>query len=186
MTVLGIDPGPRVFDEKKGAYKPNTGLAWWDGKRADSRSVTYDELVDQIVRRKFHLKVDVVAIEVLESYGSVVGADTFDTAEVIGAITALMKLDGVVPIRIRRKEVKRHFTGSIQGKAKELTLAMEDALGGAGTKAKPGSIFGVSGHCMSALGVAAAVWEDIRGELRMKQEHFKSTEELRRILEATR
>lgn len=98
---------------------------------------------------------DVVAIEMIASYGMAVGREVFETCVWIGRFEEAVR--GPVR-RIYRREVKLHLCGSVRAKDPNVRTALLDRWGGkeqaVGTKARPGPLRGVTRDCWAALGVA--------------------------------
>jgi len=157
MIIIAIDPGPErsgyvVFDGKKLLEYG------WD-KTADIR-----DALD--AWRECHTSV---VFEGVESYGMAVGAETFETVFVTGRLyeLAVRCYDDKRVSRIYRKAIKLHLCGSARAKDGNIRVALLDRFGGAtaakGTKAEPGPLYGVSGHCWAALALAVTWWDQQGG-----------------------
>lgn len=152
MKLLAIDPGPSesawvMFDTDE--LMP-TGWA-----KEDNESV---------LTVLTSLTAETLAIEALASYGMPVGVETFETAYAIGSFERRwIDADRPAPIRIYRREVKLHLCGSARAKDANVRQALIDRYGGKekaiGKKASPGPLYGMSGDCWSALGVAVTLAE---------------------------
>jgi len=105
----------------------------------------------------------VFAIEWFESMGMNVGREVFETVCWIGRFQQIIGSGEVR--RITRREVKLHLCGTMRAKDPNIRQALLDlysdwpTLGGGknpaiGISAKPGPLYGVSGHMWSALAVA--------------------------------
>lgn len=104
---------------------------------------------------------DALAIEMIASYGMAVGKSVFDTCVWIGRFYQMASIapNYVVPDLVFRTEVKLRICGQSRAKDANVLAAVKDLYGGKdcrGTKKNPGPLYGVSGHCMSALAVAIA------------------------------
>ena len=98
---------------------------------------------------------DPIAIEWVESFGMRVGSEVFETVYNIGRIAETV--DGHVH-RVTRKQVKIALVGHSRANDADVRLAICEMYGGKakaiGTKKEPGPLYGVKGHCWSALAVA--------------------------------
>lgn len=149
-VVLALDPGPE-----------QTGWALYDGRTVLDSGVTGNEDVlrdlDMIVFPGATWQfADLLAIEMIASYGMPVGREVFETCVWIGRFIQ------AAPLRHRliyRKDVKMHLCGSQRAKESNIRQALIDKLGAPGTKAKPGATYGVKSHAWSALAVAVTAVE---------------------------
>lgn len=159
MILLGLDPGTT-----------HTGCVWFDGTRVVR---TYQmENVQILVRLgKFRREpCDAVACEMLVYQGETrrPGEETFETAYWIGRFIGACS----VPFhRIKPYEWKVHVCGRATAGDSERRTALIRRFGGksaVGTKKAPGPLYGVTGHCWSALAVAVTAWDRhyARGESR--------------------
>ena len=149
MIILGLDPGTT-----------HTGCVWFDGER-----VLHATLVENNSALMFCGRfiiphdIDAVACEMLQCQGMPVGKETFETAYWIGRF---MGACAVPWHRVYRNEVKLHLCGSARAKDPNIRQALLDRWGGKsaiGTKKAPGPLYGVTGHCWSALAVAVTAWD---------------------------
>lgn len=103
---------------------------------------------------------DVVAIEMVASYGMPVGAEVFRTVWWTGRFAdAWAQKTGNLPMEIFRKDVKLHLCGTPRAKDANIRQAVIDLYGGSkevavGRKATPGPLYGVTSHAWPALAVA--------------------------------
>lgn len=146
--ILALDPGPE-----------QTGWVLYDVHRVvDSGVEKNDELLEQLVET---LNAEVLAIEMIASYGMPVGREVFETCVWIGRFQQSWHSPEAVRL-VYRKDVKLHLCGSPRAKDANVRQALIDLFprtgGGAtpqiGTKAKPGPLYGISTHAWPALGVA--------------------------------
>jgi hypothetical protein len=110
---------------------------------------------------------ELLAIEMIASYGMPVGREVFETCVWIGRFVEAFSRDSRAhaPRLVYRKDVKMHLCGTNKAKDANVRQALLDLFprtgGGAtpqvGTKAKPGPLYGVSTHAWPALGVAVYV-----------------------------
>lgn len=155
MTVLAIDPGPvesayaligddcRPLDFGK---IPNRELRSW---------LRYTPLVD---------RADHIAVEMVASYGMVVGAEVFDTCVWIGRFSeAIHVRRGREPQLVKRLPVKTHHCHDSRAKDSNIRVALVDRFApgesnyGKGTKAKPGWFYGFSADVWAAYALAVYV-----------------------------
>ena len=157
MHIIAIDPGPE-----------RSGYVVFDGLRvlACGWETTHEIrcVLDDGARDSTS-----VVFEGVESYGMAVGAETFETVFVTGRLYefATMWRDTSAVSRIYRKAIKLHLCGSARAKDANIRQALLDRFGGAkaakGTKAQPGPLYGVSGHCWAALALAVTWWDQQGG-----------------------
>ena len=124
----------------------------------------YRGLRDDIYQGVFYeRKCEVMAIEMVASYGMAVGKTVFETCMWIGRfMEAWESATGTKPQQVYRKDVKMHLCGSMRAKDTNIRQAIIDrypASGGGkcpqiGTKKEPGPLYGVSKDIWSALAVA--------------------------------
>lgn len=151
--IIAIDPGPKTSGVVMLETYPAPELP-----QILEAHKAYDneELTDPEPDLYF---CDHVAIEGIQSYGMAVGADVFETAEMIGRIRQAFGYHKTT--KIYRKEVKLFLCGSLRAKDANVSQAIRDlypATGGGkkpsvGTKAQPGPLYGVTDHAWSALAV---------------------------------
>lgn len=155
MRLLAIDPGSE-----------ESALLIYDSDTATpTRWLKAGNDLQAAVLIAKEWEYDQVAIEMVASYGMAVGATVFDTCVWIGRFIEVAAL-GVrrVPWElVYRREVKLHICGSSRAKDANIRQALIDRYGGKdkaiGKKATPGPLYGMSGDCWSALGVAVTVAE---------------------------
>lgn len=139
MTILALDPGTT-----QSAY------VLWDGRRVlDCAIVDNDRLVLALTERT--IPHDLLACEMIASYGMAVGREVFETCVWIGRF--LQANDG--PHRlVYRKDVKLHLCNSPRAKDANVRQALLDKYGPVGTKSRPGPLYGLRSHIWAALAVA--------------------------------
>jgi hypothetical protein len=152
MSLLAVDPGP--IESAWLLYEPMTGVpvSW--------AKVPNDELVDILGPPKVSM-VDLLAIEMVASYGMPVGREVFDTCVWIGRF--LERWAGESRL-VFRAEVKMHLTQSMKAKDSNIRAALMDRYGpgkelAVGRKASPGPLYGMKADCWSALAVAITAAE---------------------------
>lgn len=102
---------------------------------------------------------DVLAVEMVASYGMSVGKDVFETCVWIGRFIECFSGDHFE--KVYRKDVKMHLCGSNRAKDSNIRQALIDRFGGTegksgavGTKKAPGPLYGIKSHLWAALAVA--------------------------------
>lgn len=153
MRILAIDPGPT-----------ESGWVLWDvptqrivrSEIAATRSVL--EVVDAYAG-------DILAIEMIASYGMAVGREVFETCVWIGRLMQSAQDPDAVRL-VYRQAVKLHLCGSPRAKDANIRQALIDRLGPAGTKKAPGPTYGVKSHAWAALAVAVTVGDELMPQRR--------------------
>lgn len=106
---------------------------------------------------------DVLAIEMIASYGMPVGAEVFETCVEIGRLVERAERAPFAPrvVLVYRRDVKLHLCGSPRAKDGNVRQALLDLYGGKdraiGRKAAPGPLYGISADVWSALAIARTV-----------------------------
>lgn len=138
--IAAIDPGPA-----------RSAMVIWDGAVIRARELLpSDELV--AVLPTLATGCDAVAIEVLQCFGMAVGAETFETAYIIGR---LMERSPLPVQRVRRSDVKMHHCHSTRARDSNIRQALIDRFGPPGTKRSPGLLYGLKADLWSAMAIAA-------------------------------
>lgn len=140
------------------AIDPGTTISGWvryeDGRVIESGVTDNAELLQKI---QFEGRViDLLAIEMIASYGMAVGAEVFETCVWIGRFIQAW------PGRHRkvyRMEVKMHLCKTSKAKDPNIRQALLDKVGPPGVKRAPGPTYGVKSHAWAALGVAVTAAE---------------------------
>ncbi len=96
---------------------------------------------------------DVLAVEMISSYGMPVGREVFETCVWIGRFKQAWRDPEAVRL-IYRRDVKMHLCASARAKDANIRQALLDAVGPQGVKASPGPTYGVKSHAWAALAVA--------------------------------
>lgn len=140
MIVLAIDPGTT-----QSAY------VLFDGRRVLGGDIVQNDRLRTLLRDEEIGRHDVVACEMVASYGMAVGATVFETCVWIGRFIEASKR----PVRlVFRKDVKMHLCHSMRAKDANIRQALLDKHGGVGTKKSPGPLYGIRSHLWAALAVA--------------------------------
>jgi hypothetical protein len=140
MRVLAIDPGP-----VESAYV-----------RLECGEITASGKLPNEVLLFCLAPADVLAIEMIASYGMPVGAEVFQTCVWVGRFVETW---APKPHRlIYRKDVKLHLCNSPRANDATVRQALIDRFGGKekaiGTKRSQGPLYGVKGDVWQALAVA--------------------------------
>lgn len=105
---------------------------------------------------------DVLAVEMIASYGMAVGAEVFETCLWTGRFIQCAVEWGDFA-KVYRREVKIHLCNSAKAKDGNIRQAIIDRFGGKekaiGKKAKPGPLYGIAGDVWAALAVAVTYAE---------------------------
>ena len=150
MKVLAIDPGPVV-----------SGWVLFDSDaqrvlEAGKEDPTSDVL--EFVRRgetPGGRSWEMVACEMIASYGMPVGADVFETCVQIGRLMEVWEsTTGGHVVRVKRQKAKLLLCQSSRAKDANVSQALKDRFGEVGTAKNPGPLFGVAKHAWAALAVA--------------------------------
>ncbi|HEY4530930.1 MAG TPA: hypothetical protein VIG97_11515 [Luteimonas sp.] len=141
------------------AIDPGTVQSGWavyeDGRVLRSGVSANTDVMEMIEDAAREADIDVLAIEMVASYGMGVGAEVFRTVWWTGRFAeAWLRGRGQLPMEVFRKEVCLHLCHSARAKDGNVRLALIDLLGAPGRKAEPGPTYGVASHAWQALGVA--------------------------------
>lgn len=139
--ILGIDPGT----EQSG------WCLWGDGVIHLSGVSPNVEVSDMICGTP----ADILAIEMVASFGMAVGKEVFRTVWWTGRFAQQwMDKTGNLPMEVFRNDVKIHLCGTTKAKDKNIRVALIDLIGPQGNKKEPGPTYQVKSHAWSALAVA--------------------------------
>jgi hypothetical protein len=154
--LLAIDPGPEqsafvLYNVL--SYRPH---AWAKIPNDELLTLLDDTLAESL------------AIEMIASYGMPVGAEVFETCVWIGRFTERWRTSGIRRCtevrRVTRIQVKSHLCHSAKANDSNVRAALIDRYGpgkekAIGLKAGPGPLYGLTGDCWAALGVAITATE---------------------------
>ena len=154
-VVIGIDPGP-----------VESGVVAWDA--VNERVVCADTYSNELLRNVLLLVQDdplreamcdceQVVIEKLVSYGMRVGESTFQTAYWVGRIVEIISHLPRQSVLVSRPDVKLALCFTARATDADVRDALITRFGPKGTKSNPGRLYGVKGHCWSALAVAVSL-----------------------------
>lgn len=151
MLVLAIDPGSEL-----------SAYLLYD--TATARPLRWDKVPnDDLLLLLDDVEADMMAIEMVASYGMAVGATVFETCVWSGRFIERWP-HAREPARVYRREVKMHLCGTARAKDPNIRQALIDRYGpgkerAVGLKASPGPLYGMKADCWSALAVAITVVE---------------------------
>ena len=141
---MAIDPGPS-----------ESGWCLYRDGRVLKSGVEANPVLRMAVRGNTEA-ADVLAIEMIASFGMPVGAEVFATCVEIGRYVEAWHDPEAVRL-IFRKDVKLFLCGTARARDPNVRQALIDMLGPPGRKRAPGPTFGVSSHAWSALAVAVTL-----------------------------
>jgi hypothetical protein len=155
MNLLAIDPGNTQSAYVLYDVEQARPLKWAKMPNA--------ELLDAL---DFALPADSLAVEMVASYGMPVGREVFETCVWIGRF--IERWTGNFRL-VYRADVKLHLTHSRRSKDPHVRQALLDKFGpgkelAVGLKKSPGPLYGLTGDCWSALGVAVTAAETKEAE----------------------
>jgi hypothetical protein len=160
-VILAIDPGT----ENSGWVKLRR-----DGEVVDFGITDNVALVAMLDREMhpFACEVELLAIEMIASYGMPVGSETFETCVWIGRF--IEKNHGKYSrayAKVYRKDVKLHLCQSPRAKDAMIRQALIDRYGpgkekAIGQKKCPGPLYGVTKHVWAALAVGCYALDNIQ------------------------
>lgn len=161
MVVVALDPGPQ-----------QTALVALraDGRPFEStigRNSHIVEILD-LMAADPGLESPVLAVEMIASYGMLVGADVFETCVWIGRFVERW---GGKHALVYRRDVKLHLCDSPRAKDANIRQALIDRFGpgkatAIGTKKAPGPLYGFKSHLWAALAVAVTYHDRIEAQRR--------------------
>lgn len=152
MNVFALDPGTT-----------ETGFVIYrDGKVLDSGVGANGSILTALQARRD--ASEVLAIEMIASYGMPVGREVFETCVWIGRFKQVWHTPDAVRL-VYRKDVKHFLCGTSKAKDPNVRQALLDLFpttGGGktpqiGTKGQPGPLYGVTSHAWPALAVAVTL-----------------------------
>lgn len=151
MRILAIDPGPEV-----------SGVVWYgtEAKEVVAPFSAANNFDVAAYIKNVRPSCDILAFEMIASYGMPVGESVFETLLWAGRFCEIFGWEK--SRKVYRKEVTSFLCGSSKAKDANVRQAIIDRFPGTGagkvpqvgTKSQPGPLYGVSKHAWSALGVA--------------------------------
>ena len=156
MKILAIDPG-----NIESGYAV---IEMPDFRLLEFGKVKNEELLEDIEERFIYDgSIDVIAIEMVASYGMAVGKSVFDTCVWIGRFVQALANDSVD--YVYRKEEKICLCGSLKAKDSNIRQALidryakHDFKSGKGVKKNPDTFYGVSKDVWQAIAVGVTYYE---------------------------
>lgn len=146
MRILAIDPG-----SKESAF-----VLWVNEHVGPYGYLNNDEMLILIKKGGF----DLLAIESIEGFGITAGQEIFDTCWWCGRFCQAFAVGNFK--RIGRKEIKSHLCSVTTAKDKDIREALIYRYGEPGKKTAPGKLYGIAGHCWSALAVAVTCADKLK------------------------
>jgi hypothetical protein len=147
MTILALDPGTT-----------ETAFVLWDGRKVlDAAHWPNADVRQVLIAREY----DLVACEMIASYGMAVGREVFETCVWIGRFAETAHTDTRM---VYRRDVKLHLCHSPRAKDANVRQALIDRLGPQGTKKNPGPTYGMKSHLWAALAVGVFAWDQVKQE----------------------
>ena len=164
MRILARDPG-----NTESGYAV---IEMPEFKLLDFGKVENEALIDSLYTWfEVDSNIDVIVIEMIASYGMVVGKDVFDTCVWIGRFKEALRSEQVN--YIYRKDEKMTLCNSMKAKDSNIRQALidryakHDFKNGKGVKANPDVFYGVSKDVWSAIAVGVTYYDiKERGELK--------------------
>ena len=151
--ILALDPGTS-----------ETGFVVLEHGRPVQHGILENSAVRDNLRIGVY-PVDLLAVEMIASYGMPVGHEVFETCVWIGRF--LEAAAHTRSVLVYRRDVKLTLCTSPRAKDPHVWQALVDLYGGEGAvgkKADPGPLYGVKSHSRAALGVAVTALAQIAGE----------------------
>lgn len=159
--ILAIDPG-----NERSAY-----LSYWSGDPVITSGIRqFDLIPNEELLATLHdpdrmRAVQVVAIEMVASYGMPVGKEVFETCVWIGRFVEAVTCETHY---VYRKDVKMHLCRSMKANDANIRAALIDRFGpgkekAVGTKKNPGPLYGIKKDLWSALAVAVTCADTLPG-----------------------
>lgn len=156
--LLAIDPGPEQSAYVLYDTQQKVPISW---DKLPSSALC--DFVGYLAARDGYS----LAVEMIASYGMPVGAEVFETCVWIGRFEDRWHRGADFSKRSRRvfrRDVKHHLCNSAKATDANVRQALIDRYGpgkekAIGLKATPGPLYGLTGDCWAALGVAVTATE---------------------------
>jgi len=161
-TIIAIDPGTT----KSGWVLYNEGRVLESGVSGNHELLSF--------LSSFACATDIMAVEMIASYGMTVGRETFETVLWIGRFAQewLSESKDRRCLKVYRQEAKRCVCRTHKASDADVRAALITRLGEVGTKKAPGPLYGVKSHAWAALAVA------VTAEAMLKQPDVWKAEEV--------
>ena len=152
--ILAIDPGS---EQSAWLVWHNDNIAWMGIDKNE-------DILRSIIRSA---KPDILAIEMVQSYGMPVGKSVFETVKWIGKFEREAEIAHIKIIEVYRSNVKMYFCNSMRAKDSNIRQVLIDKFGSPGTKKSKGKLYGVKKDLWSALAIAIyTLQKEIKGVLK--------------------
>lgn len=146
MRILAIDPGPE-----------QSAAVAFDGQQIAYHFIMPNEEMLRLVSTASDKQM--VAVEMVASYGMPVGKEVFMTAVWIGRFVQVCAQRGVPWRFVYRQEVKMSVCHDSRAKDSNIRAALIDRFGKPGTKKAPGITCGIKADEWQALAVAVTAFD---------------------------
>lgn len=158
MRILAIDPGTR--ESAYVLYDKAARCVLGYGKHENG------DILSIVGSRP---GIDMLAVEMIASYGMPVGAEVFETVLWIGRFVERYQSRAITPVvrKVYRREVKMHLCASPKANDPAIRQRIMDLFGGSsavGLKKTPGPLYGLKADMWAALGVAITAAETTADE----------------------
>jgi hypothetical protein len=151
---MAIDPGT----------EQSASVILESGRPTYPQKLTNSVLLETVRGPWFGKRPDVLAIEMIASYGMRVGREVFETCLWVGRF--IEAWGEPVPRLVYRRDVKLFLCQSVRATDSNIRAALLDRFGGKakaiGSKANPGPLYSLKKDMWSALAVALTAEEQIR------------------------
>lgn len=153
MRIIAIDPG----------YEQSAWCVLEGGHAVEFAKASNSDVLIQARRDWSPLDLgDLLAVEMVASYGMPVGREVFETCLWIGRYIEAWERRGGKYRLVYRKDVKMFHCGQTRASDANIRAAILDRYGpgrgkAIGTKRAPGPLYGVKGDQWSALAIALTV-----------------------------
>ena len=144
MRVIAIDPGTT-----------ESAAVEWNGKELGFCQILPNEELLAHLERCKPTSGELLAIEMIASYGMSVGKEVFETCVWIGRFVQAWKPNESQ--LIYRRDVKIHHCHSARATDSNVRQALIDRFGQPGKKKMPGLTFPLKGHMWQAFAIATYV-----------------------------
>lgn len=153
MIITAVDPGD-----------VRSALITLDDKRIIRKEYADNATIRGIIRDQ---RADLLAVEMIKSYGMAVGDSVFMTCVWIGRFLETWDNGtnaGKTSLLLPRKTIAGHICGSGRANDSNIRTALIDRLGPVGTKGNPGPCYGIKADMWSALAIAHTA-RDLYGDI---------------------
>ena len=145
MRIFAVDPGPNM-----------SAFVLWntEEQRIENKGLVKNEAVEVLISQG---DFDMLAIEMIASYGMPVGQSVFWTCVAIGSFAKCLSIYPPHKLKfVYRKDVKLHFCGAVKAKDAHISQVLKDLLEpGLKPREKPkGVLKGVKKDEWQALAIA--------------------------------